>query len=58
MFQVRVNALVCIGNIIEYLDKFLLIDDIFPILHQIPSKEPAVLMAILGTFPYKNEYPT
>ena len=42
------NALVCIGKIIEYLDKFLMIDDVFPILTQIPSKEPAVLMAILG----------
>lgn len=25
-----------------------MIDDVFPILPQIPSKEPAVLMAILG----------
>ena len=42
------NTLVCIGKIIEHLDKFLLIDDIFPAMRQIPSNEPAVLMAILG----------
>ncbi|XP_065070532.1 SCY1-like protein 2 [Rhopilema esculentum] len=50
VLSVRVNALVCIGKIIEYLDKFLMIDDIFPVLPQIPSKEPAVLMAILGIY--------
>jgi len=50
ILSVRVNALVCIGKIIEYLDKFLMIDDVFPILTQIPSKEPAVLMAILGIY--------
>eukprot|EP00794_Sanderia_malayensis_P017951 gene17951-19746_t len=48
--SVRVNALVCVGKIMEYLDKFMMVDDIFPIFPQIPSKEPAVLMAILGIY--------
>ncbi|CAO2581377.1 SCY1-like protein 2 [Lemmus lemmus] len=36
---VRVNSLVCLGKILEYLDKWF-----------IPSKEPAVLMGILGIY--------
>ncbi|PNI65213.1 SCYL2 isoform 6, partial [Pan troglodytes] len=45
---VRVNSLVCLGKILEYLDKWFVLDDILPFLQQIPSKEPAVLMGILG----------
>ncbi|EDM16981.1 SCY1-like 2 (S. cerevisiae) (predicted), isoform CRA_c [Rattus norvegicus] len=44
---VRVNSLVCLGKILEYLDKWFVLDDILPFLQQIPSKEPAVLMGIL-----------
>lgn len=46
--QVRVNSLVCVGKILEYLDKWFVLDEILPFLQQIPSKEPAVLMGILG----------
>ncbi|KAL8221735.1 UNVERIFIED_CONTAM: SCY1-like protein 2, partial [Gekko kuhli] len=46
---VRVNSLVCLGKILEYLDKWFVLDDILPFLQQIPSKEPAVLMGILET---------
>lgn len=48
LFQVRVNSLVCLGKILEYLDKWYVIDEILPFLQQIPSREPAVLMGILG----------
>ncbi|KAI3378692.1 hypothetical protein SNEBB_005617 [Seison nebaliae] len=55
---VRVNCLVCIGTLIIYLDKWFVIDNIIPFLQKIPSKEPSVLMAILGiiqiTFTHKN----
>lgn len=44
----RVNSLVCLGKILEYLDKWYVLDEILPFLQQIPSKEPAVLMGILG----------
>ncbi|XP_019400671.1 PREDICTED: SCY1-like protein 2 isoform X2 [Crocodylus porosus] len=47
---VRVNSLVCLGKILEYLDKWFVLDDILPFLQQIPSKEPAVLMGILGIY--------
>lgn len=42
------NSLVCLGKILEYLDKWYVIDEILPFLQQIPSREPAVLMGILG----------
>lgn len=54
--QVRVNSLVCLGKILEYLDKWFVLDDILPFLQQIPSKEPAVLMGILGNY-YFQLYP-
>ncbi|XP_035220710.1 SCY1-like protein 2, partial [Stegodyphus dumicola] len=46
--SVRVNCLVCLGKLLEHLDKWLVLDEILPFLPQIPSKEPAVLMGILG----------
>ncbi|OCT87626.1 hypothetical protein XELAEV_18021323mg [Xenopus laevis] len=47
---IRVNSLVCLGKILEYLDKWFVIDELLPFLQQIPSREPAVLMGILGIF--------
>ena len=46
--QVRVNCLVCIGKLMEYMDKWFVLDDVLPILQEIPSREPAVLMSMLG----------
>ncbi|RZF40005.1 hypothetical protein LSTR_LSTR002408 [Laodelphax striatellus] len=48
--SVRVNCLVCIGKLLEHLDKWLVLDEILPFLPQIPSREPAVLMGILGIY--------
>ena len=47
-FQVRVHCLVCLGKIVEHLDKYAVQDEILPLLPQIPSREAATLMAILG----------
>ncbi|XP_059905374.1 SCY1-like protein 2 isoform X2 [Gadus macrocephalus] len=47
---VRVNSLVCLGKILEYLDKWYVIDEVLPFLQQIPSREPAVLMGVLGIY--------
>ncbi|XP_077328419.1 SCY1-like protein 2 [Lithobates pipiens] len=47
---VRVNSLVCLGKILEYLDKWYVLDEILPFLQQIPSREPAVLMGVLGIY--------
>ncbi|XP_028027574.1 SCY1-like protein 2 [Bombyx mandarina] len=48
--SVRVNSLLCIGKLLEHLDKWLVLDEIIPFLPQIPSREPAVLMGILGIY--------
>ncbi|CAK1541904.1 unnamed protein product [Leptosia nina] len=48
--SVRVNCLLCLGKLLEHLDKWLVLDEILPFLSQIPSREPAVLMGILGIY--------
>ena len=48
LLSVRVNCLVCIGKLLQHLDKWLVLDDVLPMLQQIPSREPAVVMAIIG----------
>lgn len=48
--SVRVNCLLCVGKLLEHLDKWLVLDEVLPFLPQIPSREPAVLMGILGIY--------
>ena len=48
MLQVRVNCLLCVGQLLEAMDKWFVLDEVLPMLPQIPSREPAVLMSILG----------
>ncbi|KAI0985636.1 hypothetical protein GJ496_005200 [Pomphorhynchus laevis] len=48
ILSVRVNCLLCVGKLCEKFDKWMIIDDVIPILQGVPSKEPAVLMTILG----------
>jgi len=50
LLSVRVNSLICIGKLLEHMDKWQVIDDVLPALPQIPSKEPAVIMAIVGIY--------
>merc|ERR1719318_1358933 len=50
LLSVRVNSLICIGKLLDHMDKWQVIDDVLPWLPQIPSKEPAVIMAIVGIF--------
>ncbi|XP_069132809.1 SCY1-like protein 2 isoform X2 [Argopecten irradians] len=50
VLAIRTNCLLCIGKLLEYLDKWTVLDDILPLLPQIPSREPAVLMSILGIY--------
>lgn len=48
--SIRVNCLVCLGKLLEYLDKWFVLDEVLPILPSIPSREPSVLMSILGIY--------
>ena len=46
--QSRVGALVCTGKLMEHMDKWFVLDEVLPMVMAIPSREPAVLMGILG----------
>ena len=55
LLSVRVNGLVCIGKLLTHMDKWLVLDEILPMLQQVPSREPAVIMAIVGMLIIHNE---
>ena len=57
ILSVRVNCLVCLGKVLEYLDRWFVQDDILPFTKTIPSHEPAVLMAVLGIYQVTLENP-
>ncbi|RWS03512.1 SCY1-like protein 2 [Dinothrombium tinctorium] len=46
----RVNCLLCLAKLLETIDKWVVLDDIVPFLPDIPSREPPVIMAILGIY--------
>ncbi|RUS85529.1 hypothetical protein EGW08_006737, partial [Elysia chlorotica] len=48
VLKVRVNCLLCLGKLMNQMDKWFVLDEILPFLREIPSREPAVLMSILG----------
>ena len=48
LLSVRVNCLVCLGKILEHMDKWLVLDEVLTLVMQMPSKEPAVIMASVG----------
>lgn len=50
LISVRVNCLLCIGKLLDHLDKWLILDEVIPFLSQIQAREPAVLMAIVGIY--------
>lgn len=52
LLSVRVNCLLCIGKILESLDKWLVLDHVLTLLMQMPSKEPAVIMSSVGKFAF------
>ncbi|KAK2168103.1 hypothetical protein LSH36_20g02028 [Paralvinella palmiformis] len=56
LHQVRVNCLICLGKLLEYMDKWYVLDEILPIMMQVPSREPAVLMGMLGIFKVAMEH--
>lgn len=46
--SLRVNCLLCIGQLLPYLNKRMVLDDVLLFLPTITSREPAVIMAIIG----------
>lgn len=56
MLQVKVQALVCIGKLLPTLETWMVSEQILPALPRINSKEPGVLMAVLGKRPFGSVY--
>ncbi|XP_052802181.1 SCY1-like protein 2 isoform X2 [Mya arenaria] len=54
---VRVNCLLCMGKLLESMDKWFVLDEVLPMLPQIPSREPAVLMSLLGIYKVAFTHP-
>ena len=48
--SVRVNSLVCVGKLLDNLEKWIVLDDVLPILEKVTMRESSVLMAILGIY--------
>ena len=42
--------MVCIGKLLENLEKWIVLDDVLPILEKINIRDSAVLMAMLGIY--------
>ncbi len=50
VLSVRVNCLVCVGKMFEHMDKRLVIEEVIPMITQLPSREPAIVMATVDIF--------
>ncbi|VDK70874.1 unnamed protein product [Onchocerca ochengi] len=48
--QIRVQALLCLGKLLPSLEPWMVTDQIIPALPKVISREPAILMAILGIY--------
>lgn len=51
--SVKVNSLICLGKLLEVFDKWFVLDDVIPYLIQIKSRDPAVLMGVIGEYLYR-----
>ncbi|VBB31519.1 unnamed protein product [Acanthocheilonema viteae] len=50
VLTIRVQALLCIGKLLPTLEPWMVTDQIIPALPKVISREPAILMAILGIY--------
>jgi len=48
--SVRINSLVCLGKLMDFLEKWIVLDDVLPILEKINTRDSSTLMAILGIY--------
>ena len=48
--QIRIQGLVCVGKLITGFDRWIVQDQVLPFLHKIQSREPGILMAMLGVY--------
>ena len=46
----RLNALLCIDNLLESLDKMIILDELLPFLTDIQCQDAKIVMAVVGKF--------
>ena len=46
----RLNALLCIDNLLESLDKMIILDELLPFLTDIQCQDAKIVMAVVGRF--------
>uniref|UniRef100_A0A1I7ZPE8 SCY1-like protein 2 n=1 Tax=Steinernema glaseri TaxID=37863 RepID=A0A1I7ZPE8_9BILA len=55
VLSVKVQTLVCLGKLMPSLEQWMITEQIIPTLPKISSKEPGILMAILGIYKLASE---
>ncbi|KAF6778039.1 hypothetical protein AHF37_02826 [Paragonimus kellicotti] len=50
LLSTRIACLMCMGKLLDYLDKWIVMDELLPFLQQITSREPIILVAMLGIY--------
>lgn len=48
--SMKVRCLLCVGKIIQHLDKWIVIDDVINFLPEVNSREPACIMSCIGIY--------
>lgn len=51
------NSLICLGKLLDFLEKWVVLDDILPILEKITVRDSGVLMAMLGIYKVALTHP-
>ncbi|VDO01747.1 unnamed protein product [Rodentolepis nana] len=50
LVNTRLEILVCMGKLLEFLDKWSVMDDVLPFLSEIRSREPRIIVAVLAIY--------
>ncbi|VDN13023.1 unnamed protein product [Dibothriocephalus latus] len=50
LVSLRLETLICLAKILEYLDKWCVMEDVFPFLVEIKSREPTIIVAVLTIY--------
>ncbi|KAF8568111.1 hypothetical protein P879_03529 [Paragonimus westermani] len=50
LLSTRIACLMCMGKLLDHLDKWIVMDELLPFLQQITSREPIILIAMLGIY--------
>uniref|UniRef100_A0A1I8GPZ6 Protein kinase domain-containing protein n=1 Tax=Macrostomum lignano TaxID=282301 RepID=A0A1I8GPZ6_9PLAT len=55
--KIKVSAFMCLGKLLENMDKWFVLDEVLPMLQKVQSREPAILMSVLGIYKVAFSHP-